>query len=109
MMKHPEMIAGTGRLCTMLMTAANGKVVAKSGAEAVYGFAIPELGWGMSVKIADGGGRATNAAVLGVLRQLNILTEKEWESLLPYEVYTLRNHRKDIVGEIKPAVELIWI
>jgi len=109
MMNHPEMIAGTGRLCTMLMSAAPGKIVAKSGAEAVYGFAIPELGWGMSVKTADGGSRATNAAVLGVLRQLHILNEKEWETLLPYEVRTLRNHRNDIIGEIKPAVELVWL
>ena len=104
-----EMIAGTGRLCSVLMSAAPGKIVAKSGAEAVYGFAIPELGWGMSVKTADGGSRATNAAVLGVLRQLHILNEKEWETLLPYEVRTLRNHRNDIIGEIKPAVELIWL
>ncbi|MPN28505.1 hypothetical protein SDC9_175947 [bioreactor metagenome] len=109
MMNHPEMIAGTGRLCTLLMSAAPGKIVAKSGAEAVYGFAIPELGWGMSLKIADGGSRATNAAVLGVLRQLHLLNEKEWETLLPYEVRTLRNHRNDIIGEIKPAVELTWL
>ncbi|NLN83888.1 MAG: asparaginase [Firmicutes bacterium] len=109
MMKHPEMVAGTGRLCTALMSAAPGKIVAKSGAEAIYGFAIPELGIGMSLKIADGGGRATNAAVLGVLRQLDYLSEKEFESLLELEVRQLKNHRQDLIGEVKPAVNLIKI
>lgn len=109
MMKYPEMVAGTERLCTALMAAAPGKIVAKSGAEAVYGFAIPELGIGMSLKIADGGSRATNAAVIGVLRQLNYFSEKELETLASFEVRTLKNHRGDHIGEIKPAVKLVWI
>jgi L-asparaginase II len=85
MRSHPEMVGGTrDRLDTSLMKALPGKLVSKSGMEALRGIAIlpgsrasgTETGpSGMAVKIEDGGGydRATWAASIEALRQSGVL------------------------------------
>jgi L-asparaginase II len=55
MWAHPELVAGTGRLCTELMTACRGSVLAKVGAEGIYSAALPALGLGVTVKVEGGG------------------------------------------------------
>ena len=67
---HPELVAGTGRLCTELMTACRGTVLAKVGAEGVYCAALPALGLGVALKVEDGDGRCSPPALLAVLRQV---------------------------------------
>ncbi|SFR35836.1 asparaginase [Litoreibacter janthinus] len=67
MRTHPELVAGEGGACTELMRAMNGKVAIKTGAEAVYVAILPEQGLGMALKIADGGTRAAEAAIAGLL------------------------------------------
>ncbi len=108
MMNHPHMVAGTGRTCTNLMQAAPGKIVAKSGAEAVYGFAILSKGWGFTVKIADGGGRAVGPAVVETLRQLNVLTQSELDEIQPMGCVVTKNHRGDVVGTVEASFKLNW-
>ena len=85
MLAHPEMVAGTrDRLDTSLMKAAPGRLVSKSGMEALRGLAIlpgPRAGRagtgasGMAVKIEDGDGydRGTWAASIEALRQAGVL------------------------------------
>jgi L-asparaginase II len=70
MLAHPELVAGTGRLCTELMAAAKGAVLAKVGAEGVYCAALPALGLGVALKVEDGDGRCSPPALLAVLRQV---------------------------------------
>jgi L-asparaginase II len=70
MWAHPELVAGTGRLCTELMAAGRGEVLAKVGAEGVYSAAVPGLGLGVSLKVEDGDMRCSPPALLAVLRQL---------------------------------------
>ncbi len=70
MWAHPELVAGTGRLCTELMTACRGTVLAKVGAEGVYSAALPSLGLGLTLKVEDGDGRCSPPALLAVLRQV---------------------------------------
>ncbi|MGE5653802.1 MAG: asparaginase [Bacillota bacterium] len=108
MMNNPHMVAGTGRTCTNLMKAAPGKIVAKSGAEAVYGFAIPSKGWGFTVKIADGGSRAVGPVVVEALRQLNVLTQSELDEIQPMGCLISKNHRGDIVGTVEASFKLSW-
>lgn len=69
-MAEPFYVAGTGRADTRLMTAGQGRVFTKVGAEGVYCGAVPELGLGFALKIDDGGERAANAAVAALLAQL---------------------------------------
>jgi len=71
-MAHPELVAGETRACTELMRAAPG-VVLKTGAEAVFIVVISELKLGISVKIEDGGTRASEAVVTALLIRLGVL------------------------------------
>ncbi len=66
MMAHPELVAGTGRVCTTLMRESRG-IVVKTGAEGVYIAIIPELGLGAALKIDDGAGRASETAIAALL------------------------------------------
>lgn len=73
MRTHPDLVAGEGRACTELMRAMGGKVVIKTGAEAVFVAILPEQGLGMAIKIADGGTRAAECAMAGLLVKYGVL------------------------------------
>jgi len=66
----PRMIGGTGVLCSFLNAQPN--IVAKSGANAAYGFALIDEGIGVSIKLTDGSGQM-RMVVMEVLRQLHQL------------------------------------
>jgi L-asparaginase II len=70
MMGHPGLVAGTGRLCTDLMAAYPGLVLAKVGADGIYGAALPNARLGVALKVEDGDMRSARPALLAVLRQL---------------------------------------
>lgn len=106
MMNHPFNVAGTGRLCTVLMTVGRGKVFAKSGAEAVYCVGIPELGLGLAVKIEDGGSRAVAPTVIEALKQIGALSSEQLQALKTLHEPTNYNHRKEIIGETKAVFTL---
>ena len=77
MRTHPDLVAGEGRACTMLMRAMGGRVVAKTGAEAVFVAILPDQGLGVALKIADGGTRAAEAAITAILVHLGVLDQAE--------------------------------
>jgi L-asparaginase II len=70
MTSHPAMVAGTGRLCTRLMQAWPGEIVAKVGADGVYSAAVPSLRLGLALKVEDGNWHASSVALLEILRQI---------------------------------------
>lgn len=102
----PQMVAGTGRLCTALMTHLNGRVVSKSGAQGVYCVGLLEHGIGITVKIEDGNGRATGPAIIETLRQMGLLDATDLENLKDQYQPLIYNHRRDIVGETRTAFKL---
>ena len=69
-MAEPFYMAGTKRFCTDIMAAAPGRVFAKIGAEGVYCAAIPELGFGIALKIDDGAFRGAELMVAAVIAHL---------------------------------------
>ncbi len=69
MPRHPEMVAGETRACTELMRAMDG-VAIKTGAEAVFVAIVPQKRLGIALKIADGGTRAAEAAVVALLARV---------------------------------------
>ena len=69
-MAEPFYMAGTKRFCTEIMEATPGRVFAKIGAEGVYCAAIPELGFGLALKIDDGAFRAAELTVAAVIAHL---------------------------------------
>jgi L-asparaginase II len=72
---HPDLVAGTGRPCTLLMNQAPG-IAVKTGAEGVYVAILPALGLGVALKIGDGAGRAAETAVAAVLIALGAVGDE---------------------------------
>jgi L-asparaginase II len=81
MMAHPDLVAGTGRACTALMTQTEG-VVVKTGAEGVYIAALPRLGLGIALKIDDGTGRASETVMAALLIALGALPDEGAAALI---------------------------
>ncbi len=73
MRAHPDLVAGEGRACTELMRAMDHKVAIKTGAEAVFVAILPEQELGIAVKIVDGGTRAAECAIAGLLVKYGVL------------------------------------
>ena len=93
----PNMVAGPGRLDTLVMDRLPGKVFLKTGAEGVYCGAFPELGLGFALKIDDGNARASKA-----------VTEWLIGSMLKHtidfgEIGPIKNWRGTHVGDIRAA------
>jgi L-asparaginase II len=71
--KHPFMVAGTGRFDTELMATLGERAFVKVGAEGVYCAALPDLGYGIALKVEDGGSRAAEVVMASlVLRFLTL-------------------------------------
>ena len=68
--RHPELVGGTGREVTALMHGVPG-LLAKDGAEGVYGAAVPGVG-AVALKIEDGAWRAAPVAAVAALRLLGV-------------------------------------
>jgi L-asparaginase II len=109
MMAHPYTVAGSGRLCTELMAAWPGKIVAKIGADGIYSATLPTLGWGIALKVEDGDMRSSGLALVDVLRQLlerlapGEATGFPAAALSSYARQPIRNTRDAVTGEVRPA------
>ena len=106
MTRHPFMVAGTGRLCTDLMEAAGGAVLAKTGAEGVYCAALPARGLGVALKVQDGARRAQDPALVEVLAALGALDEGALAALAHHRAPPVRNTRGEVVGGLSAEVRL---
>lgn len=108
MTKFPELIGGTERLDTMLMQAAQGKIISKVGADGVWlcGVLPSEqhpTGLAIALKIEDGDDkRARPVVAVEILRQLGILSPDDLADVSPMPV---KNRRGDVVGSINPNFE----
>jgi L-asparaginase II len=67
---EPFLIAGTGRLCTEVISSSRGAVIAKVGADGVYCAALPQAGLGLAMKVEDGDMDAARPALLALLEIL---------------------------------------
>lgn len=101
MRAHPDLVAGTGRLCTALMTHLP-DIVAKTGAEGVFVALLPRQGLALALKAEDGASRAAEVALLAVLAKL-LPNEPGFEALAPFARPTLQNVAGKAVGRILPA------
>ena len=106
MAAHPAMMSGTGRLCAALMTTAGDRLFCKTGGEAVFGIGVPALGWGIGIKIEDGGNRGMGAVAVEALRQLGVLTAADLAAFAPQHHPVVRNHRGREVGEMRAVFGL---
>jgi L-asparaginase II len=104
MVKHPELVSGTGRPCATLMRAGGGAFAVKTGAEGFFMAIVPQTGLGIALKIDDGAGRASETAIAALLHKLGLLGDDK--AALALEREPLKNTRGEIVGERRPAPEL---
>ncbi|QOV11001.1 asparaginase [Viridibacillus arvi] len=106
MTSAPEMVGGTDTFCTSLMTVTKGKLFGKAGAEAVYCIGHIDTGIGIAIKIDDGNSRAVYPVAVEVLKQLNLISKEEIESLKSFHEAPLKNVRKQVVGTVIPKFML---
>jgi L-asparaginase II len=101
MTSQPFLVGGTDRFDTLLMTACEGRVLCKIGAEGVHTLALVERGIGIAVKVEDGQVRAQYPAVLAVLHALGELPDPLPDALRDLTGRLVRNTRGETVGEIR--------
>ncbi|KVU52375.1 asparaginase [Burkholderia cepacia] len=119
MTAYPELVAGDGRYCTVLMKAFDGQVVGKLGADACYGIGVRasartrQLGadgaLGISVKIEDGNLDVLYMVVSELLERLQIGTAEQRAQLAAFHRPPMRNTQGVEIGhatfpfELQPA------
>ena len=106
MTRHPEYVAGTGRLCTVLMRTASCRLFAKVGAEGYYCAGVPSLGLGVAIKAEDGAKRAAETALLAVLRTFDAVTDVELEAMREFSQPSILNTRGEVVGQVRACLSL---
>ena len=107
MIDYPENMSGSNRFCAALMKHFPKQVVLKSGAAGVYGIGLPNQGLGIGLKIENGLGEPRYAAVLTVLRKLDILPQDGLDQLWHQFCPPVKNYRQQIVGSFRSVFELM--
>ncbi|CAM5770122.1 asparaginase [Labrys miyagiensis] len=99
----PFLVAGTKRFDTGIMALFGERVFVKTGAEGVFCASFPELGYGVALKCDDGGTRASELMMAGVIAKLLPLSDSEAGALGPYLAPVQRNWNGMEVGRLKLA------
>ena len=116
MLANPEMVAGSRRFDTRLMQVGGKRIISKGGAEGFLSIGIlpgvlsvDSPGLGIAIKVSDGdkANRVRPAIALEILKQTNILSEKELDALSDFgPLLEVKNWRKIVVGESRPVFAL---
>jgi L-asparaginase II len=106
MANHPYMVAGRGRLCTEVMEATQGRVLAKSGAEGVYALGLVDKNIGFAVKVDDGSSRGYFPVVVQFLLDTGTLEDATAARLESFRRPSIMNQKGEIVGvaDLTPEV-----
>jgi L-asparaginase II len=103
---HPFMVAGTDRFDTKVMEILGERAFIKVGAEGVYCAALPELGYGIALKVDDGGTRAAEATMGGLLLRYLKLNDQERSAIESLAEPILRNWNGIEVGRIRATGDM---
>lgn len=111
MIKFPDLIGGSERLDTMVMEAAEGRVISKVGADGVWLCGVmPSEQWpsglAIALKVEDGDDkRARPVIAVEVLRRLGLLAAADLADVSPL---VIKNRRGKAVGRVE-AAESLWV
>lgn len=118
MIAHPEMASGMREFDRMLITAGNGNIITKRGAEGYQIIGLIQQGIGIALKVEDGDpsrmsdnlestARVRPAVTIEILRQLGVLNQDQLKILEPFgPEKTLRNYAGLVTGKSRPAFTL---
>ena len=106
MIKHPELVAGKDRACTLLMRACSEPVALKTGAEGYFIAILPNRRLGVALKITDGATRASECAIAAILVRLGVL-DPTHPTAKRFLNAPITNWRKVHCGTIRPASLLL--
>ncbi len=101
MTTHPDLVGGTGRMDTMLMGVAKGKILCKVGGEGVYACIIPSIDTALVLKAEDGAGRAAQAALYALLEKYSLADAAVLDAIRPVALPVQKNWRGLEVGVIR--------
>jgi L-asparaginase II len=101
MTSHPDLVGGTGRLDTVLMEAAQGKLLSKTGAEGVYACIAPGKDLALVLKAEDGAARAAQAALYALLEKFDMADGTVLKAIRSIAQPVLKNWRGAEVGVIR--------
>ena len=99
MVTEPFYVAGSERHCTRVMQAYGGQVACKTGAEGVFGAAIPSHNLGVAIKAVDGHSRAAEVALNYILDNIG-LTPVDAGFTQHQDLY---NRNSMLVGQVRMA------
>lgn len=106
---EPFMIAGTGRFDSTITEALRERAFLKMGAEGVFCAALPEKGLGIALKIDDGGNRAAEIVMAGVLKAFLDLNDTERAAVDAALHPVMSNWNRIEVGTLRPADALVGL
>jgi len=98
---QPLMVAGSDRFDTLVAMSLGEAVLCKSGAEGTAAAAIPGLGYGVAVKIDDGGCRAAEVAMANLLQRLLPVSLVQKGGLANFAKSTVLNWNRLVVGSVQ--------
>ena len=103
----PEYVAGERRSCTEVMRTFPESVLAKVGADGVYGLALLDRGLGIGIKVEDGSAKAAMVAMIAVLDAMGLEASSR-SSLDSFARMPITNTRGEQVGVIEPRGDLTF-
>jgi len=116
MSRNSEFVAGDKRFCTILMTAFQGLLIGKLGADGCYGIGVraskqtEKLGSsgviGIAVKVEDGNVGILYSAVAEILEQLEIGEPSMRDALAPFRTRQIRNTVGVVTGYVSPQFKV---
>jgi L-asparaginase II len=104
MLEFPVATGGDARFSTVLMQAAQGRLVAKGGAEGLECVGVPARGLGVALKCEDGGTRAVAPAVVALLDKLGLLDAEALALLETWRAPVIKNVAGLEVGRLEPQL-----
>lgn len=103
--RYPHMMRGTGYLCSLINHDPN--LVAKGGANGVYGIGMKKEGLGISLKLADGTENLWPLLIGEIFRQLGYENRETHAMLENLHGGTLYNDNDGPVGRCRPVFTLV--
>jgi L-asparaginase II len=101
------MVAGRGRMDTLLMEKLGERVFCKVGAEGMYCASLPQRGLGVAIKMRDGNNaRAAEIVMSAVVEALVPLSDEEREFVNGFSDLTLKNWNGLEVGALRATPAL---